>query len=375
MPDRGVVLTGLSLGAGLMYLLDPDRGRARRARVRDRVAHATTVARRAAGTAQRDVANRAAGAAARVRHAFQGDAVDDTVLLERVRARMGRRVSHPHAIDVDAADGIVVLRGPILRSEVEGLLDAVRHVRGVRDVISDLDVHESPHNVPALQGGRMVAPRGAPGWRPTTRLVTGTTGAALAGYGASRRDGPGLLLAAAGVGLVARATSNVELGRLTGVGGGHRGVDLQKTITIDAPVDEVFVFWSEYSNFPLFLSRVFDVRRAGGRRPHWTVAGPAGLPVEFDTEVTAFRPNKAIGWRTTRRSPVAHAGLVRFDREGDGRTRVQVRMSYNPPGGWAGHGVASAFGVDPKSSFDADLLRMKTLLETGRRASDATRAH
>jgi uncharacterized membrane protein len=49
-------------------------------------------------------------------------------------------------------------------------------------------------------------------------------------------------------------------------------------------------------------------------------------------------------------------------------------MSYNPPGGWIGHGVAAAFGVDPKTGFDADLVRMKTLLETGRVAHDAAQA-
>jgi uncharacterized membrane protein len=40
-------------------------------------------------------------------------------------------------------------------------------------------------------------------------------------------------------------------------------------------------------------------------------------------------------------------------------------MSYNPPAGWLGHGIAAAFGVDPKSSMDTDLVRMKTLIETG----------
>jgi uncharacterized membrane protein len=199
---------------------------------------------------------------------------------------------------------------------------------------------------------------------------------ALAGYGASRRDAPGTLLAAAGIGLIARAAMNVEARRLTGIGGGRRAVDVQKTITIDAPVDEVFAFWSQYSNFPRFFSRVLDVRPSAREgQSHWTVAGPAGIPVEFDTEVSSLVPNERLGWRTIEGSPVAHAGLVRFEPAGDGRTRVHVRMSYNPPGGWIGHGVAAAFGVDPKSSLDADLVRMKTSLETGRVARDAAQKH
>jgi hypothetical protein len=39
--------------------------------------------------------------------------------------------------------------------------------------------------------------------------------------------------------------------------------------------------------------------------------------------------------------------------------------------GWVGHRIAAAFGTDPKSSLDADLLRMKTLIETGHAPHDA----
>ena len=94
------------------------------------------------------------------------------------------------------------------------------------------------------------------------------------------------------------------------------------------------------------------------RQSHWTVSGPAGVPVEFDAEVSAFVPNEAFAWRTIEGAPVAHAGIVRFEPADDGRTRVHIRMSYNPPGGWIGHGVAAAFGADPKRSLDADLVRM-----------------
>jgi uncharacterized membrane protein len=270
----------------------------------------------------------------------------------------------------------VTLRGVILQTEVNPLLRVVERVRGVHEVISELEEHKQAGNVPALQGGS-TPPGLQPDiwqreWSPATRVMTGAAGVGLAAYGASRRGVPGALLAVAGAGLIARAATNLETRRLTGIGGSRRAVDIQKTVTIDAPVEDVFAFWSEYSNFPRFLSRVLDVRpSARERQSHWTVSGPAGVPVEFDAEVSAFVPNEAFGWRTIEGSAVAHAGLVRFEPAGNGRTRVHVRMSYNPPGGWIGHAAAAAFGVDPKTSLDADLVRMKTLLETGRVAHDA----
>jgi uncharacterized membrane protein len=120
------------------------------------------------------------------------------------------------------------------------------------------------------------------------------------------------------------------------------------------------------------MSRVLEVRPSGREREtHWKVRGPAGVPVEFDPEISAFVPNEVIAWRTAGRGPVGHGGVVRFEPAGDGRTRLHLRMSYNPPGGWVGHGVATAFGIDPKTSMDEDLARMKTLLATGRAPRDA----
>jgi uncharacterized membrane protein len=147
---------------------------------------------------------------------------------------------------------------------------------------------------------------------------------------------------------------------------------VQKTITINAPVGEVYAFWSQYENFPKFMSRVLEVRPST-RQPrlsHWKVSGPAGAPVSFDAELTLAVPNELLAWRSVPGSLVAHAGVVRFEPL-PGQTRVHLRMSYNPPAGWLGHGFARAFGVDPKSSLDADLARMKTLIETGHAPHDA----
>lgn len=376
MKYRGSLLAGVGVGAGLTYFLDPDRGARRRARIRDTVAHTATLTSRAVGTTSRDALHRTYGTAASLRSLARRGPVDDQVLAERVRAKLGRLSSHPHAVAVTVSDGVVRLQGPILEREAEPLIRAVRRVDGVCDIVDQLERHEQAGNVPALQGGR--PPVGEridvlqTYWAPTTRVLIGAAGAALAVAGASRRDAPGACAALLGVGLVARAATNLPVNRLSGIGSRRRAVDVQKTITINAPVGEVYAFWSMYENFPRFMSRVLEVR--SGKDPkqsHWKVAGPAGVPVEFDAEITRAIPNHMLAWRTLEGAPVAHAGIVRFDPEAEGRTRVHIRMSYNPPAGWFGHEIAAAFGVDPKSSMDADLVRMKTLIETGHAPHDA----
>ena len=41
-------------------------------------------------------------------------------------------------------------------------------------------------------------------------------------------------------------------------------------------------------------------------------------------------------------------------------------MTYSPPAGIIGHAVASFFGSNPRRMMDADLVRMKSLFETGK---------
>jgi osmotically-inducible protein OsmY len=148
------LLTGAGIGVTIMYFFDPVVGNRRRALVRDQLIHARHKAADRAEARYKDLKNRAYGAAAELGGAIRRDEnPSDRVLVDRVRSRMGRHISHPRAIDVKSHDGIVSLSGPVLASEVDGLLDAVRSVSGVVDVDDRLDVHKSASGVAALQGG------------------------------------------------------------------------------------------------------------------------------------------------------------------------------------------------------------------------------
>jgi uncharacterized membrane protein len=365
----------LGAGAGLMYLFDPDRGACRRARLKDKAAHTINKTGAAAGSVSRDLANRVRGLAAQTGSVFKSGDADDDTLAARVRSRMGRAVSHPGAIEVTARDGVVTLSGDALTHEIDELLSCARSTPGVRGVDNQVRIHSRPGDIPNLQGGR--ARRGArfelmqSNWAPATRLLAALTGGALMGLCLRRRDALGLAAGTLGFGLMMRGVTNLETRRILGVGGGRRAVDFHKTINIDAPVERVFEFWQNPHNFPHFMTNVRDVRDLGNGRSQWTVAGPAGVPVKWNAVVTEFIPNKIIAWKSEPGSAIANAGIVRFDPNDGAGTRVTVRMSYNPPAGAIGHAFAKVFGADPKREMDQDLLRMKTMIETGHPPHDA----
>lgn len=361
---------GLLLGAGLMYFLDPARGRRRRARVNEVVQHAERVERELFAKATRDAQQRVRGLTERVKHPPSSDA-SDTVIAERVRARLGRAVSHPRAIEVDVIDHRAILKGPILEREAAAAVDITRKTRGVIDVIDRLERHMHPGLVAALQGEGHQPRRATGTWPPV--LQAGATGAGmlLLAYGALVRRGlVGALLGGGGAALALRGTLNKPVPTLLGVGANKRGVTVNKTITVRAPIHLVFDLWSRLENFPMFMQHVREVDiEVGGRRTRWIVDGPAGTKVEFEAETIELVPDRVIAWRTVPNQTIEHEGRVTFEETSTG-TRVHVEMTYRPPGGVVGHAIAHILGWDPKGRMDEDMIRMKALLEDGK-----TRAH
>ena len=173
--DTRSLMLGAAAGTALMFMLDPDRGGRRRALVRDQAVRATRKTRDGLDATVRDIRNRAGGVTAAVRGRWAGDAVSDETLVERVRAKLGRVCSHPHAIDVDANNGEVTLCGSALASEVPGILTTAATIRGVESVHNELESYESAEGIPSLQGeGRLAGPSLdilQSNWAPATRAL------------------------------------------------------------------------------------------------------------------------------------------------------------------------------------------------------------
>lgn len=193
---------------------------------------------------------------------------------------------------------------------------------------------------------------------PERRLLEGGAGALLAMWGFGRGGLLGAGAAVIGASMLARAAFTEPGGE----------IQVQKTITVGAPIEDVYELWSHFDNFPRFMEHVLDVR-SDGDRSHWRVRGPAGLPIEWEAEVTRRIPNRAIAWRSIESedsSGVVHHGEVHFERVSDRATRISIHMRYTPPAGALGHAVAAFLHGDPHTLMDDDLLRMKSLLEQGK---------
>jgi uncharacterized membrane protein len=333
----------LAAGAAACYLFDGVSGRRRRRRAVQKLLSMERQAETSLGRGVRDLAHRAQGAAAELGAGLRSEHPDDQVVAGRVRSRIGRMVARPHAVASKVIDGHVVLTGNIADGERDSLVAGLLAVRGVRGV--------EDHELQELEGAEGRQRRITRFRTPGIRLLAGSAGVLLAAW-ARRRS---RVLELLGLALLARALRGER----------REAFVFHKTLHVHAPVDAVFHFFSDFRNFPRFMTHVRQVRILDGDRSLWVVEGPAGVPVEWVARVTELDPNRTLAWQSEPGSAVTHEGRVQLFPE-EGGTRLELQLAYRPPAGALGHAVAALFGRDPKREMDDDLLRFKSLLEEGK---------
>jgi uncharacterized membrane protein len=139
---------------------------------------------------------------------------------------------------------------------------------------------------------------------------------------------------------------------------------VQESIEVQAPLQDVYNYWSDFENFPRFMENIEEVRMTGQDTSHWKVKGPLGVSVEFDAKTTEMNPERGVGWNTVD-GQVMTSGEVTFQEVQPDRTRVELTMNYaDPPGGKVGEAVANILS-DPEKSTRQDLENFARIVERG----------
>jgi uncharacterized membrane protein/CBS domain-containing protein len=166
-----------------------------------------------------------------------------------------------------------------------------------------------------------------------------------------------LMIAAAGAGAV-YLTRRMQRGGLAAV---------EQSRELEVPVRQAYDQWTQFEEFPQFMDGVQEVRQLDDTRLHW-VADVGGRRTEWDAKIVDQVPDQRISWTAT--SGKRNAGEVRFESLGPNRTKVHVRMEYEPEG--LVESVGGAIGL-PQRRVKADLERFRELIERRGAASGAWR--
>jgi hypothetical protein len=101
------------------------------------------------------------------------------------------------------------------------------------------------------------------------------------------------------------------------------------SVTIDAPVHQVYSLFTHFRDFPTFLCCVKEVMVLDEQRTHWVVH--VLRDYEWDAVNEDWIPDQQIGWRSTR--GLLTSGKVKFRSIESQRTMVDVYLHYTPPFG------------------------------------------
>ena len=133
---------------------------------------------------------------------------------------------------------------------------------------------------------------------------------------------------------------------------------VNESIEIDVPVSTAYNQWTQFEEFPKFMEGVESVRQLDDTHLHW-VAEFRGQRHEWDAEITEQEPDRVIAWRAL--DGKYNSGRVRFEPLGEGRTRVDVELMWEPEG--IKEELGSALGADSRR-VKGDLERFKELVES-----------
>jgi uncharacterized membrane protein len=357
-------LTGAVAAAGVTYYFDVDSGRRRRARLGER---STSVARHGLSrlqAASRDLAQRASGLGARATALLRsGGRVAAPVLAERVRARLGRVVSHPGAVKVTADDERTVrLTGAVLAWEHQPLRQAVAAVPGVHGVRDELQVYESADHVSALQGAPRRSSRQAgpdPGGSAALRVLMAVAGGGLLVGGARRTGTLGAVGAAAGGALLLGTLAAPRRARRQR----GRTLEICQTLHLRAPAEGIYAALRRCDRLVALLPALRALRHRADGATQWTVHDPEGWRLDWTAVITELQPNRQIAWRSTHDSALTQWGMIWLEPIDPQQTRLHVYASVQPLPGRTGQALRRLLGTGPRGELTEHLGHLRRYLE------------
>ncbi|MEJ1240940.1 SRPBCC family protein [Chryseolinea sp. T2] len=197
------------------------------------------------------------------------------------------------------------------------------------------------------------------------RLISAAAGGALL-YSVLARPSRLLGLGAAAYLFYRAATGNCVLYNFMG---GHvitypRNVNVRTSVMVDRPRSEVYHYWRRLSNLPSFMKHITRVEELDNKHSEWSASIP-GLPMNIRWKATIVldKEDEAIGWESSEGSPLHNAGKVEFVDIGEGRTRVNVTITYRAPAGLAGEKLAQALNPAFERMVLADLQGFKSAVD------------
>ena len=156
-----------------------------------------------------------------------------------------------------------------------------------------------------------------------------------------------------------------SLGKTKGVSQ-TSNINIRTGLIVNKPKDEVYAFWRKLENLPLFMKHLANVTEIDSKHSHWEAVVPGNIgKIKWNAEIVKEEPGSLIGWQSIPNSMINNAGKVTFhDALGGQGTELEVVISYHPPAGEIGSGIAKVLTPVFEKMIRQDVMSFKDYIET-----------
>jgi uncharacterized membrane protein len=132
---------------------------------------------------------------------------------------------------------------------------------------------------------------------------------------------------------------------------------VQESINVSVPLSQAYNQWTQFEDFPHFMSGVDAVRQLDDTTVHFQTS-VAGVKREYDARITVQQPDQRVTWESL--DEPRNAGTVWFEALSPTETKVSVELAWEPDS--AVEKVGAAVGLDSRQ-VASDLKRFKKFIE------------
>jgi len=140
-----------------------------------------------------------------------------------------------------------------------------------------------------------------------------------------------------------------------------------KSVLVNVPVSRAYNQWTQFEDFPQFMSGIQSVTQLSDNRLDW-VAEIAGVKRQWEAKILEQVPDRKVAWAATQGA--TNAGSVTFEDLGGDQTSVTLFLEYEPEG--VVEKAGDALNIVERQA-EGDLERFKTFIESEGYATGAWR--
>ena len=132
---------------------------------------------------------------------------------------------------------------------------------------------------------------------------------------------------------------------------------VQESIDVNVPVRQAYNQWTQFEDFPHFMSGIDAVRQIDDTTVHFETS-IAGVKREYDAQITVQEPDQRVTWESL--NEPRNSGTVWFESLGPDETKVNVELTWEPES--AMEKIGAAVGLDSRQ-VASDLKKFKQFIE------------